>query len=968
MTQPLRLALVITADGGQAKTEIDSVRTSVGSLGANVKAGDPFAPAVKGAKKAQDATKLAAHEVTNLSFQMNDMAMMLASGQSPFTVMMQQGMQVSQIMGSRGLGTVLPALAGSLASLVNPTMLALAAVTAFGYAASAVFSRMGDDARTADEALATHEAAIKGLKDAWGEAGKGVDDYVAGSVEVASFRAKAATRVLRSTFEREARNALSAFSFWTTSGDAAIGDVTATFNVAERFAPFKKEIEDLRRSIEAGQPAIREFIDGVVAIADADPSNKALQELALQILATSVNAERLALALPAAEKALDGAAVAAERAARAHEGYAGALERVNKAQSETEARAAAGAASHHARTIGEALKAAEELERRLIELEGRGAPVPSAATGTTPNREDVFAERDKRLEKTERAYGKVAGAIAEASARAQLEAALIGASLEMRNRATAAIEAEREIRARGLAAMGEEAEALRAEALALADLRTETAKSADAWGAFRSAGEGAVDGLVDKLADGDIKGALEGLANDIKRMTLQLGVANPIKNLLFGGDNPTFADLKSGGGLIGSLLGLKAPAADAVASAAGRVAATMHVTAATVIVNGGIGGGGGAGLGGGIGGLLGGGPAAAVNDNSVAGQAWNFFSAKGLKPHQIAGLMGNFAQESGFNPMAVGDGGTSFGLAQQHAGRAQALLRHLGGRGNLGDVGKQLDFIWSELQGGENAAFRRLLASTNVREATAAVAGYERPKGWSLDNPENAHGFTNRLAQAEAALAKYSGQTGRAGEALAGLGKDATTTASTLADAAGGLDAAGKAMKAAAAAFPAAPSAPGGGALSSLFRRGISDFALAAIGGHGPAVGLYESGGYTGDGGRKDVAGLVHRGEYVFDAAATRAIGPDNLEALRRGALKGYEAGGFVGPAAAASGPAASPGGVTINIIDNAGVAKREERARGADGSEIVRIVLDRVGAEIASGGYDGAMGRFGARPRKVIG
>ncbi len=33
----------------------------------------------------------------------------------------------------------------------------------------------------------------------------------------------------------------------------------------------------------------------------------------------------------------------------------------------------------------------------------------------------------------------------------------------------------------------------------------------------------------------------------------------------------------------------------------------------------------------------------------------------------------------------------------------------------------------------------------------------------------------------------------------------------------------------------------------------------------------------------QDVAGIVHRGEYVFDAAATSRIGLQNLEAMRAG-------------------------------------------------------------------------------------
>lgn len=47
----------------------------------------------------------------------------------------------------------------------------------------------------------------------------------------------------------------------------------------------------------------------------------------------------------------------------------------------------------------------------------------------------------------------------------------------------------------------------------------------------------------------------------------------------------------------------------------------------------------------------------------------------------------------------------------------------------------------------------------------------------------------------------------------------------------------------------------------------------------------FMAGGFTGNGSNTDVAGPVHRNEYVFDASATRRIGVPALEAMRRGTL-----------------------------------------------------------------------------------
>jgi hypothetical protein len=59
--------------------------------------------------------------------------------------------------------------------------------------------------------------------------------------------------------------------------------------------------------------------------------------------------------------------------------------------------------------------------------------------------------------------------------------------------------------------------------------------------------------------------------------------------------------------------------------------------------------------------------------------------------------------------------------------------------------------------------------------------------------------------------------------------------------------------------------------------------AMAAVMAAGLAMLAFEDGGYTGNGGRSEVAGLVHKGEYVFSAPAVDRIGVANLEAMHSG-------------------------------------------------------------------------------------
>ncbi|WP_223566942.1 phage tail tape-measure protein [Agrobacterium tumefaciens] len=66
------------------------------------------------------------------------------------------------------------------------------------------------------------------------------------------------------------------------------------------------------------------------------------------------------------------------------------------------------------------------------------------------------------------------------------------------------------------------------------------------------------------------------------------------------------------------------------------------------------------------------------------------------------------------------------------------------------------------------------------------------------------------------------------------------------------------------------------------------------LGGIGKLFG-FASGGYTGNGAANKAAGIVHGGEYVFSAKATKRIGVGNLESMHR-AAKGYASGGSVTP------------------------------------------------------------------------
>lgn len=127
--------------------------------------------------------------------------------------------------------------------------------------------------------------------------------------------------------------------------------------------------------------------------------------------------------------------------------------------------------------------------------------------------------------------------------------------------------------------------------------------------------------------------------------------------------------------------------------------------------------------------------------------ATQFFIDKGYSRAAAAGIAGNLAHESGVDPTAVGDSGTSVGLAQFHNERATALRAYAASVGKPAtDFRTQLEFIDKELHSTEGATLTKLNAAATPEEAAAAFVNYERPKGYDPNNPATSAGYASRVA------------------------------------------------------------------------------------------------------------------------------------------------------------------------------------------------------------------------------
>jgi hypothetical protein len=103
--------------------------------------------------------------------------------------------------------------------------------------------------------------------------------------------------------------------------------------------------------------------------------------------------------------------------------------------------------------------------------------------------------------------------------------------------------------------------------------------------------------------------------------------------------------------------------------------------------------------------------------------------SRGMPEHVARGFAMNFADESGFDPMAVGDNGNAFGLAQWNGPRKAALEAFAASSGkSADDPNVQLDYLMAELQGPEAAAWSKIVGAPDANSAAAAVLNhFERP-------------------------------------------------------------------------------------------------------------------------------------------------------------------------------------------------------------------------------------------------
>ncbi len=483
----------------------------------------------------------------NIAAQFQDIAVTSAMGMSPIQIALQQGSQLSSVLGEAGAAGAVRSLGAAFLSLVSPVSLATLGLTAAAAWAIQYFSGVNDEASKANDDLQKHADIIGQVAQQWGAAIPAFKGYYDQLKQAQSFQ-------LLQQGKTEIEN-----SYWEQAGqqlDALYPKMLNAQAIMENLgksADFAKTIQqfsDLQAHVEAHNATAAEA--------------KSLVDLLTNAYDTS------------GAKAFQGAADYLKQLQ--HE-----LDVTDQKMGEfTQQLNTAAEVQAKLQTIIQQSTFTDEngQVRSPREFQPRGAiSSPKLYYQNTPD-----GLQPSETEKLANANGSNASEIDKAGAalhrlqisqndeleKLRLEASLVGASVAERARQTAALQAEQQLRQQGIETLSREGQAYIANAKAMADARTEIERQNAAYQSMQQTGSSMIDSLV--TGTGTLEDRLKSVADQLLQWIETMALANPLKNAMFGTNLPTLADLFSGKPQV--------PGANATTTA------MMTVNATTVMLNG----------------------------------------------------------------------------------------------------------------------------------------------------------------------------------------------------------------------------------------------------------------------------------------------------------------------------------------------------------------------------------------------
>lgn len=529
----------------------------------------------------------------NAAYQFQDIGVTAAMGMSPLMIGLQQGTQLASVVGS--MQRPIAGLASAFASLISPISLVTIGLTAGTAALIQYFMKSDEGTDGMSEDLRAQADLIARVGNAWGSATPQMKAY-ADEMERA---AKAADRLkagealakeqynpiedtlsgLRQPFSAAQREltgygadaapALKLMADSVTELQSRIASGTATTN--DLSSTQRALAETLDRT---GTPAVRRFVEEFTRVAPQikaalDAAREFRQEGSGSILPQLGQLSPLfssggrirteedfiptgAIPVPTRRplielEGLPGETKAGEATKRSYgEIVRSAQERIEQMKLEAQLSGLTGIAAERMRFQLDMLQEAQEKGRKI-----------------TP-------DQRSEIEKLGDAYEEAARQAARLNlqADAQFDREQLGRSDRDQKIAS-------QLRGAGLPVdfNSYEAGILRANEALRDQLK--------AWEDIRDIGRDAIDQITGSALSGfdDIDDVLKSIGQNLAKEFAQLSIANPLKNALYGDNNPTMQSVGGIGGVFGSLLGGANPALRNIASTP-----SMCVTASTVSI------------------------------------------------------------------------------------------------------------------------------------------------------------------------------------------------------------------------------------------------------------------------------------------------------------------------------------------------------------------------------------------------
>ncbi|TRA97275.1 phage tail tape measure protein [Agrobacterium salinitolerans] len=235
--------------------------------------------AIKGRNKAIADTPVAANvntgvrgfETANIAAQLQDIGVTTAMGMSPLQIALQQGTQLSAIIG--GMQNPIRGLAAAFMSVVSPVSLVTIGVIAAGTAAIQYFSGIFSNANDAKSVLEGHAELIQRLKGAYGEAAEGLKNY-----------ADESEKIVR----QDVMDNIKAYeAAILETGKSIRGDLSldpAIFNGATyTIEQMRAAIYSLDQGIKSGKPDLQGFIGRLIDIENQSGTPERVREIIKEI-------------------------------------------------------------------------------------------------------------------------------------------------------------------------------------------------------------------------------------------------------------------------------------------------------------------------------------------------------------------------------------------------------------------------------------------------------------------------------------------------------------------------------------------------------------------------------------------------------------------------------------------------------------------------------------------------------------